>query len=109
METITIEGFKKLNIVVGTIEDVEEIESSEKLYKFAVNIGSEVRQILGGLKLSYPREELLGKQVLVLANLAPRMMMGLESRGMILATDNANGKPIIIQPVTLVPNGSTIR
>jgi len=77
---ITIDDFKKLDIVVGTIESVEEIEGSEKLYKFGINIGVEKRQILGGLKLSYNKDELLGKQVLVLVNLEPRILMGLESR-----------------------------
>lgn len=106
---ITIEDFKKLNIVVGTIESVEEIENSEKLYKFVINIGNETRQIIGGLKLSYVKEELLGKQVLVLANLEPRMLMGLESQGMILCASDSDGKPVIIFPVKLVQNGSAIR
>ena len=105
----TIEDFKKLNIVVGTIESVEEIESSEKLYKFMINIGTETRQILGGLKPSYQPSELLGKQVIILENLEPRKMMGLESQGMILCTSDESGKPILIVPEKPVANGSTIR
>ena len=106
---ITNDDFKKLNIVVGRIESVEEIECSEKLYKFAVNIGTETRQILGGLKLAYAKEELLGKQVLVLANLEPKIIMGLESQGMILCASDSDGKPAIISPIAPTPNGSTIR
>lgn len=106
---ITIDDFKKLNIVVGSIESVEEVEGSEKLYKFTVNIGNETRQVLGGLKLAYTKEELLGKQVLVLANLEPRMLMGLESQGMILAASDESGKPVLISPIKSVPNGSVIR
>lgn len=105
---LNIDDFKKLNIVIGTIESVEDIEGSNKLYKFQVNIGNETRQILGGLKLSYQKEELLNKQVLVLENLEPRKMMGLESQGMILAASDENDKPILIQPIKEVPNGSAI-
>lgn len=106
---ITIDDFKKLDIVVGTIESVEEIEGSEKLYKFAVNIGAETRQILGGLKSSYLPDELLNKQVLILENLEPRKLMGLESQGMILAASDSDGKPIIVQPSKPVVNGTIIR
>lgn len=106
---ITIDDFKKLNIVVGTIESVDEIENSEKLFKFTANIGGEIRQILGGLKSSYSPTELMGRQVIILVNLEPRQIMGLESQGMILAASDENGKPVIIQPIKLVANGSIIR
>ena len=106
---IDINDFKKLNIVVGTVENVEDIEGSDKLYKFTVNIGPEKRQLLGGLKLSYQKEELLNKQVLVLENLEPRTMMGLESQGMILAASDENNKPVIVQPLKKIQNGSKIR
>lgn len=109
MDKITIDDFKKLNISVGTIESAEEIEGSEKLYKFLVNIGNETRQILGGLKLTYSLVELVGKQVLVLVNLEPRIMMGLESQGMILAASDETGRPVLIQPIKEVANGSRIR
>ncbi len=106
---ITIDDFKKINIVVGQIENVEEIEGSEKLYKFSINIGTETRQILGGLKPSYTKEDLTGRQVLILANLEPRKLMGLESQGMILAASDENGKAVIISPEKQVANGSIIR
>lgn len=106
---ITIDDFKKIEIKIGTIETVEEIEGSEKLYKFSINIGTETRQILGGLKTSYQKEELLGKQVLILTDLEPRTMMGLESQGMILAASNSDGKPVIISPIQEVPNGTSIK
>lgn len=107
---ITIDDFKKIEIKVGTIETVEEIEGSEKLYKFAIDIGeAEPRQILGGLKSSYTREELQNRQVLVIANLEPRKLMGLESQGMILAASDSDGKAVIIQPLKEVPNGTIIK
>lgn len=106
---VNIDDFKKLNIAVGTIESVEDVAGSDKLYKFTINIGQEKRQILGGLKLAYQKEELTNKQVLVLENLEPRTMVGLESQGMILAASDENNKPVLIQPIKEVPNGSTIR
>lgn len=106
---ISIEDFKKLNIVVGTIEEVEEIEGSEKLYKFLINIGAKARQIIAGLKLSYSPAKLVGRQVLILENLKPRQLMGLESQGMMLAASDETGKPIIIRPEKPVANGSQIK
>ena len=106
---ITIDDFKKLNIVVGTIESAEEVEGSEKLLKFMINIGSETRQILGGLKPSYSPTDLIGKQVLIIENLEPRKLMGLESQGMILCPSDEDGKPVIVQPLKNVPNGAIIK
>ena len=107
---INIDDFKKVEIKVGTILTIEEIEGSEKLLKFSIDLGeAEPRQILGGLKLAYQPNELIGKQVLVAANLEPRKLMGLESQGMILAASNSEGKPVIISPITEVPSGTGIR
>jgi methionine--tRNA ligase beta chain len=106
---VTIDDFKKLNIVVGTIESAEEIEGSEKLLKFMINIGSETRQILGGLKPSYTPADLIGKQVLIIENLEPRKLMGIESQGMILCPSDEDGKPVIVQPLKNVPNGAIIK
>ncbi len=106
---VTIDDFKKLNIVVGAIESAQVIEGSEKLLKFMINIGPETRQILGGLKSSYAPAELIGKQVLILENLEPRKLMGLESQGMILCASDEDGKPVIVQPLKKVPNGAIIK
>ena len=106
---ITIDDFRKLNILIGTIEKVEDIEGSEKLYRFEISIGEEKRQILGGLKTSYSKDELLGKQVVFLVNLEPRMIMGMESQGMILAASDDEGKAIILQPLKEVKSGSVVR
>ena len=106
---ITLEDFKKLNIVIGTVLTAEAIADSEKLIKFQIALGTETRQIIGGLKTSYQPLDLIGKQVLVLANLAPRSLMGLESQGMILAASDPTSKPIIISPLSPVPNGTEIK
>lgn len=106
---VNIDDFKKLKIVIGAIENVEEVEGSNKLFKFIVDVGTEKRQIIGGFKLSYSAEELLNKQVIVLANLEPRNIMGIESQGMIFAASNENNKPVIISPIEFIPNGSKIK
>ncbi len=119
---VNIDDFKKLNIVVGTIESAEEIEGSDKLLKFMINIGTDpatdlpaVRQVLGGLTPSYSPADLIGKQVLMLENLEPRKLMGMESQGMILCANDEDGlpaqagKPVIVQPLKNVSNGAIIK
>lgn len=106
---ISIEDLERLDIRIGTFKSVEAVEGSEKLYKEIVDFGPEVgdKQILSGIAKYFTPEELIGKQALFIVNLEPRMMMGLESQGMLLATDNENG-PILLVPEDKVPNGSKI-
>ena len=86
-EPITIEDFKKVEITIGEILSAEAIEGSDKLLKLKVNFGSEERQVLSGIKVYFPEPQtLVGKRVPFVTNLAPRVMMGLESRAMLLAT-----------------------
>lgn len=106
---ITIDDFAKLELKVGTVLETEEIEGSEKLIKLKVDIGeSGPRQILAGLKQFYTSEDLVGKQIIVIANLEPRIMMGNESNGMLLAADTEDG-PVFLTPSKQVPPGSKIR
>lgn len=84
MDNITFAEFQKMDIRVGEIKEVEEIAGADKLYKLQVDLGSELRQLVAGIKPYYPKEELVGKKVLVLANLEPRTIRGVESRGMVL-------------------------
>ncbi|MFH1542756.1 MAG: methionine--tRNA ligase subunit beta [bacterium] len=84
MENITFADFQKLDIRVGEIKSAEEIEGADKIYKLSVNLGSEERTLVAGIKQHYPKEELIGKKVLVLTNLEPRTIRGVESQGMIL-------------------------
>lgn len=105
---INFEDFAKVELKVGTILEAEEVEESEKLIKCKVDLGEgEPRQILAGVKQWYKAEDLKGKQVVVAANLEPRMMMGLESQGMMLAADGE--KPIFLKPSSKVPAGTKIR
>ncbi len=85
-EPITLDDFKKVEITIGEILSAEAIEGSDKLLRLRVNFGTEERQILSGIKMHFPDPQVLvGKRVPFVTNLAPRMMMGLESQGMLLA------------------------
>lgn len=113
---VTIDDFLKVELKVGTVLEAEDIEGSEKLIKLKVDIGEDpsassgrdIRQILAGIKQFYAPEDLVGKQIVVIANLEPRIMMGSESNGMLLAADTEDG-PIFLTTVKKVPNGSKIR
>ncbi len=103
----TIDDFQKLAIKIGTIRSAEKVEGSSKLLKLDVDLGHEKRQILAGIGEKYKPEDLKGKQIPILANLEPRMLMGLESQGMILAVD-VNSEPFLLSPDKKVANGSKI-
>lgn len=105
---ITIDDFAKLEFNIGTVLEASDIEGSERLLKLIVDLGEEnPRQILSGIKQWYTPEDLRGKQFVFITNLEPRMMMGLESQGMILCAGDE--KPIPLIPSEQVPNGSKIR
>ena len=82
---ITFEDFKKLDLRVGEIKSVEDLEGADSLYRVVVDLGEEERQVLAGLKDYYEKEEMEGKKVIIVANLEPKSMFGEESQGMILA------------------------
>lgn len=105
---INFEQFSQIELKVGTILEAEEVEGSEKLIKLKVDLGEEKpRQILAGVKQWYKPKDFIGKQVIVVANLEPRTMMGLESQGMILAADTEDG-PIFLTIPKQVPPGTKI-
>ena len=106
-EAVEFDDFMKLDIRSGTIIEVEPVKKSKKLYKMKVDIGYETRTVMGGLKKAYTAEELLGKNVTVLVNLKPRMIMGVESQGMLLAASDDNNLSLL-DPGTFVGNGRTI-
>ena len=89
-EKIKYEDFAKIDFRVGVIKEVSDIDGADKLYKIIVNVGEDI-QILSGIKESFTKEELVGKQIVVLVNLEPRKMRGEISNGMLLAVDSENG------------------
>ena len=105
---ISFQDFEKLEIKVGTIVSAEKIPNSDKLLKLVIDFGSEQRQVLAGIAEHYSPEQLVGLQVPVLMNIAPRKMRGLDSNGMILAADEA-GKPVLMHPEKKMLNGSEIK
>jgi methionyl-tRNA synthetase len=107
---IGIEDFAKIELRVGVVKSAEKIQGADKLLKLMVDIGDEVRQVLAGIALGYTPEELVGRKVVVVTNLAPRKMRGLESNGMLLAASaGADGKPILCTFAEDIPVGSKVK
>jgi methionyl-tRNA synthetase len=108
-DTITFDDFSKLDMRVGTIIEAEKMAKAKKLLVLKVDTGIDVRTIVSGIAESFKPEEIVGKQVTVLVNLAPRALRGVESEGMILMTENADGKLVFVNPDTDgVGNGESI-
>ena len=97
-DTITFEDFTKLDIRIGTILEAEKMPKAKKLLVLKVDTGIDVRTIVSGIAESFTAEEVVGKRVTVLVNLAPRALRGVESQGMILMTENADGKLVFVNP-----------
>ncbi len=92
-ELIDIEYLKKVDLRIGIVRKAERVPGSKKLLRLEVDLGNEVRQIVAGLAPWYQPEELVGKRIVVVANLKPKKLMGLESQGMLLAAVGRDGKP----------------
>jgi methionyl-tRNA synthetase len=107
-ETIEFEDFTKLDIRVGTILEAEKVAKTKKLLKLKVDVGIDIRTIVSGIAESFSPEEIIGLQVSVLVNLAPRKIRGVESQGMILMTDTPDGKLAFVAPTKEVKNGQSV-
>jgi methionyl-tRNA synthetase len=108
--TITFDDFAKVQLRVATVLEAAPIEKSKKLIRLQIDLGGEKRQILAGIKEHYSAEQLVGKQIIVVANLAPReVIKGEVSNGMLLAaTDPATGKVTVMSPSEPVSPGSKV-
>ena len=112
MELIDFSSWEKLDLRVGKVLKVEEIEGADKLYKLEVDLGKELgkRTVCAGIKKYYKKEDLKGKKIIVFANLKPRMMRGIESQGMLLAAaEKDDAKVVLISPEEDVEVGSKVR
>jgi methionyl-tRNA synthetase len=110
--TILFLDWEKLDLRVGKILEVEEIEGADKLYKLTVDLGKETgkRTVCAGLKNHYTKKELKGKKIVLLANLAPRKLKGVESQGMVLAAVNEEKEEVILlAPEKDIEQGSRVR
>lgn len=106
---IQFDDFAKVDLRVGTIRTAEKVEKADKLLKLSVELGDETRTIVSGIALHFSPEEIIDKQVVVVANLAPRKMRGIESNGMILMAENTEGKLFFVNPDGIVPNGAGVK
>ncbi|MFT7589278.1 MAG: methionyl-tRNA synthetase, partial [Limisphaerales bacterium] len=107
-ETIQFDDFAKMDLRAAVILEVEKVPKADKLLKLQVDLGFEQRTIVSGIATHFSLEELPGKRVVVLANLAPRKLRGVESQGMILLAEDQEGKLIFIGPEGEIPSGSMI-
>lgn len=105
---IHFDDFSKINLVVGTITTAEKIEKADKLLKLNVNLGTEERTIVSGIAQHYQPQNIIGQQVVVVTNLAPRKMRGIESNGMILMAEDETGKLHFVTPNNPISNGSNV-
>ena len=105
---IVFDDFGKIDLRVGTIVEAKKVEKADKLLELLVDLGFEKRTILSGIAMHFNPEDIVGKQVTIVANLAPRKMRGIESKGMILMAEDANGKLFFVNPNETIAAGSTI-
>jgi methionine--tRNA ligase beta chain len=108
MSVVTFKDFQKLDIRIGKILGCEKIPGAKKLLKVSLDIGTETRETVAGMAEFFSPEELVGKSVVVLVNLEPKKLMGVESQGMILAAD-LDGKPFLLTVESEVPSGTKVR
>lgn len=117
MEYVTYDEFKKMDMRVGTIKSVEPVPETDKLLKCMIDFNevdeegnAKLRQIVSGIREFFPEyEKLVGKQVLYIVNLEPRMIKGIESQGMLMAIDGKDGAPVFLTPEVEVNSGSKVR
>ena len=105
---VTIEEFKKLEIKIAVIKEVADHPNADRLYIITLDLGNKTKQVVAGIKSSYTKEELIGKQVVIVDNLAPAVLRGVESQGMILATSDAEGITLI-SPERKMQLGSVVK
>ncbi|MGB9674742.1 MAG: methionine--tRNA ligase subunit beta [Nanopusillaceae archaeon] len=108
MEYIDIEEFKKIELKVGRVIDVQDHPNADKLYIIKVDLGGEIRQIVSGIKPWYKKEDLLNKKIVIVYNLKPKIFRGVESQGMLLAAEDLNGNLALITVDRDIKEGSIV-
>ena len=108
MDDINFDYFKKMDLRVAQITQCEDIAGADRLYKLTIDVGEE-RQIVAGIKQYYSKEELVGKRIVIVANLEPRTLRGIASHGMLLAASGEDKNAVVlITPDKNIPNGSIV-
>lgn len=108
-DIIQFEDFQKIDLRIATIVSSEAVPKADKLLKLNLDLGFEKRTVVSGIAQHYRPEELSGKQVVLVANLAPRTMKGIESKGMVLLAENGDGKLCFVSPESIWPNGYGVK
>jgi methionyl-tRNA synthetase len=108
-DRISVEDFAKIELRAGQVKVAEKVKGADKLLRLEVDLGTELRQVVAGIAEAYAPETLIGRQVVIVANLAPRKLRGLESNGMILAASPDGGKPILCSFLENVPPGTKLK
>ncbi len=108
LSQISIEEFARIQMRVGQVLEAEKIEGSRKLIKLKVDMGTEVRQVVAGIAEAYEPASLLNRKVVIVANLKPARLMGVESNGMIVAA-SVDGKPVLATFTEEAPNGALLK
>jgi len=108
-DNISFDDFSKLDLRIGTVLEAEKVKDADKLLKLLIDLGSEIRTVVSGIALSFSAEEVVGKQVCLVANLEPRKIKGILSQGMILMVEDADKKLVFLSPERDVPVGSEAR
>jgi methionyl-tRNA synthetase len=108
-DTIVYDDFMKMDIRTGTIVEAEKVAKTKKLLKLKIDTGIDERTVVSGIAEYYKPEEIIGKQVSILVNLAPRKLRGIESQGMILMAEDRDGRLVFVSPETAVTNGSCVK
>jgi methionyl-tRNA synthetase len=106
---ITIDDFAKIELRVAQVKVAEKVKGADKLLRLEVDLGTEVRQIVAGIAKAYAPESLVGRKVVIVANLAPRKLRGLESNGMIVAASLEGGRPVLASFLEEVPVGARLK
>jgi len=105
---IKFEDFQKIDLRIGKVIEAEDVKDSKKLLKLKVDLGAEKRQIVAGIKGFYKPKELIGKEIVIVYNLEPKVLAGIESQGMLLAAEE-DGTPVILIPEKEVPPGTKVK
>ena len=107
-EEIEFPAFEKIDLRIGTILEAEKVKKTDKLLKLKIDLGFEQRTVVSGIAESYQPEGIIGQQVIVVVNLKPRKMRGIESQGMILMAKAKDGKLTFVNPKDMVANGLVV-
>ncbi len=108
-DTVTFDDFTKIDMRTATVLEAEKVPNTDKLLKLKIDTGIDIRTIVSGIAEYYDPQEMIGKQISIVANLEPRKIKGIESKGMILMAEDAEGKLVLVSPAGNISNGSVIK